>query len=73
MTLVVKTSLELDLINYTPNRGLGSAMAYFSDSNGKDIEHTDGHVATEAIKLWSSIKTNRFLSLPVFINLIPPG
>src|SRR5947209_1802444 len=45
------TTLELDLMNYTPKRGLGSAMAFLSDREGKDEEHTDGKVATEAIKL----------------------
>lgn len=46
-----KTALEKDLMNYTPKRGLGSAMSYLSDGKGKDEEHTDGKVATEAIKL----------------------
>ena len=55
-----KTSLELDLINYTPERGLGSAMAYLSDSKGKDVEHTDGQVATEAIKLLEKHKNEPF-------------
>ncbi len=55
-----KTSLELDLINYTPNRGLGSAMAYLSDRKGKDVEHTDGKVATEAIKLLEKHKNKPF-------------
>ncbi len=55
-----KTSLELDLINYTPDRGLGSAMAYLSDSKGKDAEHTDGQVATEAIKLLEKHKNKPF-------------
>ena len=55
-----KTSLELDVINYTPNRGLGSAMAYLSDSKGKDEEHTDGKVATETIKLLEKHKDKPF-------------
>ena len=46
-----KTTLESDIINYTPQRGLGSAMAFLSDKTGRDEEHTDGKVATEAIKL----------------------
>lgn len=46
-----KTSLELDVMNYSPQRGLGSAMAFLSDTRGKDTEHTDGQVATETIKL----------------------
>lgn len=55
-----KTSLELDLINYTPDRGLGSVMAYLSDSKGKDEEHTDGKVATETIKLLEKNKNKPF-------------
>lgn len=46
-----KTTLESDIINYTPNRGLGSAMAFLTDKTGDDKEHTDGKVATEAIRL----------------------
>jgi iduronate 2-sulfatase len=55
-----KTSLELDLINYTPERGLGAAMSYLSDEKGTDIEHTDGKVATEAIKLLEKHKNEPF-------------
>lgn len=55
-----KTSLELDLINYTPDRGLGSAMSYFSDKEGSDYEHTDGKVATETIKLLEKHKNKPF-------------
>lgn len=55
-----KTSLELDVINYTPERGLGSAMAYYSDKEGADNEHTDGKVATETIKLLSEHKDEPF-------------
>jgi uncharacterized sulfatase len=46
-----KTTLETDVINYTPQRGLGSAMAFLSDGKGRDEDFTDGKVATEAIKL----------------------
>ena len=46
-----RTTLETDIINYTPKRGLGSAMSFLSDAQGKDEEHTDGKVALEAIKL----------------------
>lgn len=46
-----KTTLELDVINYTPARRLGSAMGFLSDKDGADEEHTDGKVATETIKL----------------------
>ncbi len=47
-----RTALELDVINYTPERnGLGAAMAWYSDSTGTDAQHTDGKVADEAIRL----------------------
>ncbi|HEV3204190.1 MAG TPA: sulfatase [Gemmataceae bacterium] len=46
-----KTVLETDIINYTPRRGLGSAMCFLSDKMGRDDEHTDGKVALETIKL----------------------
>jgi uncharacterized sulfatase len=46
-----KTALEPEIINYTPKRGLGSAMSFLGDKTGKDEEHTDGKVATEAIRL----------------------
>ncbi len=55
-----KTTLEVDVINYTPKRGLGSAMAYLSDGKGKDEEHTDGKVATETIKLLEKRKNEPF-------------
>ncbi len=55
-----KTSLELDVINYTPKRGLGSSMAYLSDKEGKDNEHTDGKVASEAIQLMEKHKDEPF-------------
>src|SRR4029077_5586397 len=44
-----KTVLEADIMNYTPKRGLGSAMAFLADQKGKDAEHTDGKVALEGI------------------------
>ena len=46
-----KTTLELDIMNYTPKRGLGAAMAFLVGPKGKDEEHTDGKVALEGIKL----------------------
>ncbi|HBE43428.1 MAG TPA: iduronate-2-sulfatase [Bacteroidales bacterium] len=55
-----KTSLEPVVTNYTPKRGLGSAMAYMNDRNGNDREHTDGKVATEAIKLMDQHKNEPF-------------
>jgi uncharacterized sulfatase len=56
-----KTTLELDVINYTPQKkGLGAAMAFFSDPEGKDAEHTDGKVADEAIRLMAKHKNEPF-------------
>lgn len=46
-----KTTLEPDLTNFTPQRGLGSALAFHPDPTGRDEEHTDGKVATQAIEL----------------------
>lgn len=46
-----KTIIETNIINYTPKRGLGSAMCYLADKEGKDEEHTDGMVASKAIEL----------------------
>ena len=48
---VDKTALEPDITNFTPQRGLGSAMSFLSDAKGRDEDHTDGKVATEAIRL----------------------
>jgi iduronate 2-sulfatase len=55
-----KTVLENDIMNYTPNRGLGSAMAFLSDLKGKDEDHTDGKVALEGIKLIEEHKDKPF-------------
>jgi iduronate 2-sulfatase len=55
-----KTVLESDIMNYTPKRGLGSAMALLSDAKGKDEEHTDGKVALEGIKLIEEHKDKPF-------------
>ena len=55
-----KTVLETDIINYTPRRGLGSAMCFLADQKGKDEEHTDGKVALEAIKLIEQHKDQPF-------------
>ncbi|MBI4902375.1 MAG: sulfatase [Acidobacteria bacterium] len=41
---------EPKLINYTPGRGIGSALCYYA-SPGRDEQHTDGMVAAEAIAL----------------------
>jgi uncharacterized sulfatase len=55
-----KTTLELDIINYTPKRGLGSAMAFLADKTGTDPEHTDGKVADETIRLLEQHKDKPF-------------
>ena len=44
------TKEEPLLTNYTPNRGLGSAICFHA-SKAKDDEHTDGMVANEAARL----------------------
>lgn len=41
---------ESKVINLTPGRGLGSALAYYI-AEGNDVEQTDGLIASEAIKL----------------------
>jgi iduronate 2-sulfatase len=55
-----KTALEPDIINYTPKRGLGSSMSFLSDKEGNDIDHTDGKVANEAIRLLELHKDEPF-------------
>ena len=55
-----KTTLELDIINYTPKRGLGSAMAFLADPTGTDPQHTDGKVADQTIQLLEQHKDKPF-------------
>ena len=55
-----KTTIEKDIINYTPKRGLGSAMSFLADKQGAGEEHTDGKVATEIIKLLDEKKEQPF-------------
>jgi len=55
-----KTTLELDIMNYTPKRGLGSSMSFYNDREGVDADHTDGKVATEVINLMAKHKDEPF-------------
>ena len=55
-----KTTIEKDILNYTPKRGLGASMSLLSDVEGKDEEHTDGKVATEAVRLLEKHKDGPF-------------
>ncbi len=47
------------LTNFTPNRGLGSALSYLA-AEGTDEEQTDGMVATEAIQLMEQSQSDPF-------------
>jgi iduronate 2-sulfatase len=55
-----KTALEPDIMNYTPRRGLGSAMAFLADETGTDEQHTDGKVADQTIRLLEEHKDKPF-------------
>lgn len=55
-----KTALEPDIMNYTPKRGLGSAMAFLADKTGTDEQHTDGKVADQTIRLLEKHKDEPF-------------
>ena len=50
---------EARLTNFTPNRGLGSALAYYASPAG-DEEHTDGKVAAAVIALLDKHKDRPF-------------
>jgi uncharacterized sulfatase len=55
-----KTELEPKVTNFTPTRGLGSAMAVYADPAGRDEQHTDGMVATQAIRLIEQHRSEPF-------------
>lgn len=50
---------EDNVVNLTPGRGLGSALAYYASPAG-DQQHTDGKVATETIGLIEKHKDRPF-------------
>ena len=50
---------EHRITNYTPERGLGSALSYWI-ADGTDDEQTDGKVANEAVKIIREHKDNPF-------------
>lgn len=50
---------EADIINFTPTRGLGSALCWL-EAKGEDAEQTDGKVAAEAIRLLEAHKDKPF-------------
>lgn len=58
-----KTSLEPHIINCTPKRRLGWAMAFLADPTGRDGDHTDGKVAEQTIRLLKKHK-----DVPFFIG-----
>ena len=55
-----RTSLEPDIMNYTPSRGLGSSMSFLADTTGTDLDHTDGKVAAQTIELLEKHKNEPF-------------
>ena len=55
-----KTTLEPDIMNYTPKRGLGAAMAFLADKTGTDPQHTDGKVVDQTIRLLEEHKDKPF-------------
>ena len=55
-----KTALEPDIMNYTPKRGLGSSMSFLADKTGTDVQHTDGKVADQVIRLLEEHKDKPF-------------
>jgi uncharacterized sulfatase len=56
---VDKLEEEPKLTNYTPKRGIGSAVAFYA-SPAKDEEHTDGKVADEVIRMMEAHRDEPF-------------
>jgi iduronate 2-sulfatase len=54
-----KLEEEPKLTNYTPNRGIGSAVCFYA-SSATDEQHTDGKVAAEVIKMMEAHKDEPF-------------
>jgi uncharacterized sulfatase len=54
-----KLEEEPKLTNYTPGRGLGSAVSYYASPAG-DEQHTDGKVAAEVIRMMEARKGEPF-------------
>ena len=50
---------EADVINFTPNRGLGASLSWM-EAKGTDQEQTDGKVAAETIRLLEEHKGKPF-------------
>src|SRR3989441_947777 len=50
---------EADVINFTPQRGLGAALCWM-EAKGTDEEQTDGKVAAETIRLLEEHKNRPF-------------
>lgn len=50
---------EADIINFTPQRGLGSSLAWM-EAKGTDEEQTDGKVAAETVRLLEENKGKPF-------------
>src|SRR5215831_10425381 len=59
-----KTVLESDILNYTPRRGLGSAMALLADAKGKDEDTPTAKWRSRPSSSSNDTRTSRSLSPP---------